>query len=56
MLHDLNAELTSHGIALRIIGAHGAVRDLLRADGIEAKVGGIERNVTLDSLLRTDGA
>ena len=31
------------------------MRDLLRADGIEAKVGGIERIVTLDSLLRADG-
>jgi hypothetical protein len=28
------------------------VRDLLRADGIEEKVGGIDRVVTLTSLLR----
>ena len=56
MLHDLHAELANRGIALRIVGAHGSVRDLLRADGIEAKVGGIERDVTLDSLLRANGA
>jgi sulfate permease, SulP family len=53
MLHELHAELTSQGIALRIIGAHGSVRDLLRADGVEEKVGGIHRTATLDALLRT---
>lgn len=51
MLHDLYGELTSRGIALRIVGAHGAVRQLLRADGIGAKVGGVDRAVTLVSLL-----
>jgi MFS superfamily sulfate permease-like transporter len=54
MLHELHAELTGRGIALRIVGAHGAVRDLLRADGIEAKVGVIGRDVTLDGLLRVN--
>ena len=52
MLHDLHGELVSRGITLRIVGAHGSVRDLLRADGIEDKVGGLDRVVTLDSLLR----
>ena len=56
MLHDLHAELTDRGIALRIVGAHGAVRDLLRADGIEDKVGGINRAVTLFSLLGGNAA
>jgi len=51
MLHELHGELTSRGIALRIVGAHGSVRDLLRADGIEKKVGGIDRAVTLVSVL-----
>ncbi|HLN36434.1 MAG TPA: SulP family inorganic anion transporter [Xanthobacteraceae bacterium] len=53
MLHELHAELTGRGIALRIVGAHGAARDLLRADGIEAKVEELGRGVTLDGLLRT---
>ena len=35
MLRELQAELASHGISLRIICARGSVRDLLRADGIE---------------------
>jgi MFS superfamily sulfate permease-like transporter len=52
MLHELHAELSARGIGLRIIGAHGSVRDLLRADGMEAKVGGLERTVTVDSVLR----
>ena len=52
MLHDLHSELVSRGIALRIVGAHGSVRDLLRADGIDEKVSGLDRVVTLDSLIR----
>ena len=52
MLRDLHSELVSRGIALRIVGAHGSVRDLLRADGIEEKVGGLDRVVTIDSLIR----
>jgi high affinity sulfate transporter 1 len=51
MLHELHGELSSRGIALRIIGGHGWVRDLLRADGLSEKVGGLDRAVTLDDLL-----
>jgi sulfate permease, SulP family len=51
MLHELHSQLTAGGIALRIIGAHGWVRDLLRSDGIGEKAGGLDRVVTLDSLL-----
>jgi sulfate permease, SulP family len=53
MLHELHAELARHGIALCIVGAHGSSRDLLRAEGLEEKVGRLERTKTLDSLLRT---
>ena len=52
MLHDLHSELVSRGIALRIVGAHGSLRDLLRADGVDEKVGGMDRALTLDGLLR----
>jgi MFS superfamily sulfate permease-like transporter len=55
MLHELHGELTARGIALRIVGGHGWVRDLLRADGVGEKVGGLERTATLDHLLRRDG-
>jgi SulP family sulfate permease len=53
MLHELHRELVSQGIALRIVGAHGAVRDLLRADGLDGKVGGFDRTMTLDKLIRS---
>jgi SulP family sulfate permease len=51
MLHDLHSELAARGIALRIVGAHGWVRDLLRADGVGEKVGGLDRVDTLDGFL-----
>jgi high affinity sulfate transporter 1 len=54
MLHQLHGELAARGTALRIVGAHGWVRDLLRADGIAEKVGGLDRIVTLDHLLVGD--
>jgi MFS superfamily sulfate permease-like transporter len=53
-LHELHSELAASGAALRIIEARGRVRELLRADGVEDKVGGLDRTVTLDSLLRTN--
>lgn len=56
MLHVLHGELTSRGITFRIVGARGSVRDLLRADGIEQKVGQINRAVTLVSLLAGSAA
>jgi MFS superfamily sulfate permease-like transporter len=52
MLHDLHSDLAGRNIAFRIVGAHGSLRDLLRADGVDAKVEGLARTVTLDSLLR----
>jgi high affinity sulfate transporter 1 len=55
ILHGLHDELAARGIVLRIVGARGRVRDLLRADGVGEKVGGLERVVTLDSLLAGDG-
>ena len=51
MLHNLHSELEARGIALRIVGARGRVRDLLRADGLSGKVGGLDRVVTLASIL-----
>jgi len=51
MLHDLHTELSTRSISLRIVGAHGTVRDLLRAQGIDKKVAGLDRALTLDALL-----
>jgi SulP family sulfate permease len=52
ILQDLQRELAARGIALRVVGAHGAVRDLLRAVGVDRAVGGIDRSITLDSVLQ----
>jgi sulfate permease, SulP family len=54
ILHELHDKLAVRGIALHII-AHGRVKDLLRADGIGEKVGGLDR-VTIDGLLGPAGA
>jgi len=51
MLHDLHDELATRGARLRIVGAHGSSRDRLRADGIEEKVGGLDRTATVASVL-----
>jgi MFS superfamily sulfate permease-like transporter len=49
-LHELHKELAARAIALRIVGAHANVRDLLHADGVGDKVGGLD-DVTLDRLI-----
>jgi MFS superfamily sulfate permease-like transporter len=51
MLQELLRELAARKIEFRIIGARGRVRDLLRADGVEAKVGGLDRVLTLSDLI-----
>src|SRR5262249_42802082 len=56
MLHDLHHELDARGVHLRVTGAPGTVRDLLRADGFDKKVGGIDRTSSLDDLLRASNA
>ena len=51
MLQQLHAEVSARGGVLRIVGARGRVRDLLRADGIGEKVGGLDRTHTLEALV-----
>jgi len=51
MLHELHVEATARGIEFRIVGARGRVRDLLRADGLSEKVGGLDRAVSLHDVL-----
>lgn len=53
MLHDLAAETDRRGIALWIVGAHGSLRDLLRADGLADKVSGVDRFATVDKAIRS---
>ena len=51
MLHELHSELAARGIELRIVGAHGWVRDLLRADGVGEKVGALDRVDAIEGFL-----
>jgi high affinity sulfate transporter 1 len=51
MLHELHAALAERGIALRIVGARSYVRDFLRADGLEEKIGVIDRATTIHQLV-----
>jgi MFS superfamily sulfate permease-like transporter len=49
MLRLLHGELAEAGIGLRIVGARGRVRDLLRADGLGEIVGA--RLTTLQTVV-----
>ena len=51
MLRALHDDLAAQGIALHIVGARGRVPDLLRADGLAEKVGGLERAASLDDAI-----
>lgn len=52
MLHKLHGELARKHIALRIVDARSQVRELLRADGLAEKVGGVQRGQDIASLVR----
>jgi sulfate permease, SulP family len=43
MILDLHTELAKRGIVLRLVEAHASVRDLLRIEGAEGRVGRIDR-------------
>ena len=47
MFLDLHTELAKRGIILRLVEAHASVRDLLRIEGAEDRVGRIDRFATV---------
>jgi MFS superfamily sulfate permease-like transporter len=51
MLAKLHADLDAAGIELRMAGAHADVRDILRAEGLEERLGHIGRGVTAIDIL-----
>jgi high affinity sulfate transporter 1 len=51
MLTALDAELQAEGIRLRLVAAHAAVRDLLRAEGIEERVGYFGRRISVGDVI-----
>jgi sulfate permease, SulP family len=51
MLGELCENLGNRGIGLTVTNAHGRVRDLLRAEGLDGKIRGIARGTSLESEL-----
>jgi len=51
MLAGLQARLATKGCQLRFVNAHASLRDLMRAEGLEEKVGRIGRRATLASVI-----
>ena len=47
MLAKLHEELQATGIRLQLVSAHAAVRDILRAEGLEERVGYFGRRITV---------
>ena len=52
MLAELCENLRTRGITLTVMNAHGRVRDLLRAEGLDTRIQGIARGATLSDALR----
>ncbi|MGB9176913.1 MAG: sulfate permease [Methanoregula sp.] len=55
MIRDLITELDRKGITLRLANASGQVRDVLRAAGIEEKIGKLDQTTTIAALLEQTG-
>lgn len=56
LLHRLVDALAARDVALRVVDARGQARDLLRADGLAARVGGISRGQDVASILAQEAA
>ena len=51
MLRRLHEELAAANVDFKIVEAHGPVREILRAEGLEELVGAITRHASLAELL-----
>ncbi len=56
MLRRLDEELNSAGLDFKIVEAHGGVREILRAEGLERNVGSITRYDSLADLVADSSA
>lgn len=54
MLSELHRSLSQRGLGLTVASAHGRVRDLLRAEGLDREIEGVTRGVTLAYLLTSE--
>jgi sulfate permease, SulP family len=51
MVRHLHQTLSSQKVELKLVGAHGDVRDLLRLDGLEKLLGRIDRRLSLETIM-----
>lgn len=51
MLSGLQKDLAERGVHMRLTSAHAHVRDLLRAEGLEARVGYFGRHMTIEQAI-----
>jgi MFS superfamily sulfate permease-like transporter len=51
LLAKLHAELQAAGMRLRLVAAHAAVRDILRAEGLEESIGYFGRRITVADVI-----
>ncbi len=52
MINDLYDDLSAQGITLRIANASGKVRDILRASGIEQKIGAVRLDSSVNDIIK----
>jgi SulP family sulfate permease len=53
MLAGLHADLAAAGIQFQLVEAHAAVRDILRAEGLEERIGQISHSISVDDIIET---
>jgi hypothetical protein len=51
MLAALHKDLLNAGIRSRLVGAHAAARDILRAEGLEELAGEFDRRVSVADVI-----
>jgi sulfate permease, SulP family len=53
MLAGLHADLAASGSPCQLVAAHAAARDILRAEGLEGRLGQISRRMSVDDIVET---
>jgi hypothetical protein len=49
----LHADLAASGTPCQLVEAHAAGRDILRAEGLEERLGQISRRMSVDDIIET---
>jgi sulfate permease, SulP family len=53
MLAGLHKDLMAVGIQFQLVEAHTPVHDLLRAEGLDERLGQISRRMSVDGIIET---